>query len=198
MHKTNTKRSLFIIGILCGIILISSCNFSTNTTLNSSTSVVGTQNSPLQQFLLDWINDNPQWENNQVTKEETDAKFIFAFIDSMHHHNMLEELTFTLEKVGMHKSKYIVLLKHDTYKSGRLHPQIWCGVIGFVSKENVGSLIEGKDYRFKGKFKSIVYDRSNYFPYSTVLGDTYVGKRGETMHLATSVMDIDSIWCINR
>lgn len=195
MHKTNTKRNLFIIGILCGIILISSCNFSTNTMPNGSTTVVDTQNSPLQQFLLEWENDNPQWENNQITKEETDAKFLAAFIDSMHHHNMLEELTFTLVEVGMHKSKYVVLLQHD---AERISPDIWCGVIGFVSKEQVGSLIEGKDYRFTGRFKSVVFDRSDYFSYSTKLGDTYFGKRGKTMHLATSVMDIDSIWCINR
>lgn len=178
-----------------GTILLTSCNMPTNNTTRDNTGVSYMQNSRLQQFLLDWIKDNPQWENNQVIQEETDAKFITAYIDSMHHYNMLEDISFTLEKVGTHKKKYVVLLKHDSYKTGTLKPQIWCGVIGFVSRENVEKLTEGKEYRFTGKFKSVVFDRSDYFPYSTVLGDTYIGKRGETMHLATSIIDIDSIWC---
>ena len=57
---------------------------------------------------------------------------------------------------------------------------------------------EGDEYRFTGKFKSFVLDRSEYFPHSTILGDIKVGKDGETMHLATSIIDIDSIWCVKK
>lgn len=190
------KNALLFTGILIAVCL-ASCNMPTNnTSVNSTTASV--HNTRLQNFLLDWINDNPQWENNQVVKEETDAKFLAAYIDSMHHYNMLEDIPFTLEQVGKYKNKYTVLLKHDAYKWGMLNPRIWCGVIGYVSREDVEKLTEGNEYRFTGKFKSIVLDRSDYFPHSTVLGDLKVGKDGETMHLATSIIDIDSIWCVKK
>lgn len=190
------KNALLFTGILIAVCM-ASCNMPTNnTSVNSTTAFV--HNTRLQQFLLDWINDNPQWENNQVVKEETDAKFLAAYIDSMHHYNMLEDIPFTLEQVGTYKNKYTVLLKHDAYKWGMLNPRIWCGVIGFVSREDVEKLTEGYEYRFTGKFKSVVLDRSDYFPHSTVLGDIKVGKAGETMHLATSIIDIDSIWCVKK
>lgn len=190
------KKILFLVGILITVCL-ASCNMPTNnTSVNSTTASV--HNTRLQHFLLDWINDNPQWENNQVVKEETDAKFLAAYIDSMHHYNMLEDIPFTLEQVGKYKNKYTVLLKHDAYKWGMLNPRIWCGVIGFVSREDVEKLTEGDEYRFTGKFKSVVLDRSEYFPHSTILGDIKVGKDGETMHLATSIIDIDSIWCVKK
>ena len=190
------KNALLFTGILIAVCL-ASCNMPTNnTSVNSTTAFV--HNTRLQQFLLDWINDNPQWENNQVVKEETDAKFLAAYIDSMHHYNMLEDIPFTLEQVGKYKNKYTVLLNHDAYKWGMLNPRIWCGVIGFVSREDVEKLTEGDEYRFTGKFKSVVLDRSEYFPHSTVLGDLEVGKDGETMHLATSIIDIDSIWCVKK
>lgn len=190
------KNALLFTGILIAVCL-ASCNMPTNnTSVNSTTAFV--HNTRLQQFLLDWINDNPQWENNQVVKEETDAKFLAAYIDSMHHYNMLEDIPFTLEQVGKYKNKYTVLLKHDAYKWGMLNPRIWCGVIGFVSREDVEKLTEGDEYRFTGRFKAVVLDRSDYFPHSTVLGDLQVGKDGETMHLATSIIDIDSIWCVKK
>ena len=190
------KKILFLVGILITVCL-ASCNMPTNnTSVNSTTASV--HNTRLQHFLLDWINDNPQWENNQVVKEETNAKFLAAYIDSMHHYNMLEDIPFTLEQVGKYKNKYTVLLKHDAYKWGMLNPRIWCGVIGFVSREDVEKLTEGDEYRFTGKFKSVVLDRSEYFPHSTILGDIKVGKDGETMHLATSIIDIDSIWCVKK
>lgn len=190
------KKVLFLVGILITVCM-ASCNMPTNNmSVNSTT--VSVHNTQLQHFLLDWINDNPQWENNQVVKEETDAKFLAAYIDSMHHYNMLEDLPFTLEQVGKYKNKYTVLLNHDAYKWGMLNPRIWCGVIGFVSREDVEKLTEGDEYRFTGKFKSVVLDRSEYFPHSTVLGDLEVGKDGETMHLATSIIDIDSIWCVKK
>ncbi|MCR5192242.1 MAG: hypothetical protein K6D59_02960 [Bacteroidales bacterium] len=190
------KNALLFTGILIAVCL-ASCNMPTNnTSVNSTTASV--HNTRLQNFLLDWINDNPQWENNQVVKEETDAKFLAAYIDSMHHYNMLEDIPFTLEQVGKYKNKYTVLLKHDAYKWGMLNPRIWCGVIGYVSREDVEKLTEGNEYRFTGKFKSVVLDRSDYFPHSTVLGDLKVGKDGETMHLATSIIDIDSIWCVKK
>lgn len=190
------KKVLFLVGILITVCM-ASCNMPTNNmSVNSTT--VSVHNTQLQHFLLDWINDNPQWENNQVVKEETDAKFLAAYIDSMHHYNMLEDIPFTLEQVGKYKNKYTVLLNHDAYKWGMLNPRIWCGVIGFVSREDVEKLTEGDEYRFTGKFKSVVLDRSEYFPHSTVLGDLEVGKDGETMHLATSIIDIDSIWCVKK
>ena len=190
------KKVLFLVGILITVCM-ASCNMPTNNmSVNSTT--VSVHNTQLQHFLLDWINDNPQWENNQVVKEETDAKFLAAYIDSMHHYNMLEDIPFTLEQVGKYKNKYTVLLNHDAYKWGMLNPRIWCGVIGFVSREDVEKLTEGDEYRFTGKFKSVVLDRSDYFPHSTVLGDLEVGKDGETMHLATSIIDIDSIWCVKK
>ena len=190
------KKILFLVGMLITV-CFASCNMPTNnTSVNSTTASV--HNTRLQHFLLDWINDNPQWENNQVVKEETDAKFLAAYIDSMHHYNMLEDIPFTLEQVGKYKNKYTVLLKHDAYKWGMLNPRIWCGVIGFVSREDVEKLTEGDEYRFTGKFKSVVLDRSEYFPHSTILGDIKVGKDGETMHLATSIIDIDSIWCVKK
>ena len=190
------KKVLFLVGILITVCM-ASCNMPTNNmSVNSTT--VSVHNTQLQHFLLDWINDNPQWENNQVVKEETDAKFLAAYIDSMHHYNMLEDIPFTLEQVGKYKNKYTVLLNHDAYKWGMLNPRIWCGVIGFVSREDVEKLTEGDEYRFTGTFKSVVLDRSEYFPHSTVLGDLEVGKDGETMHLATSIIDIDSIWCVKK
>lgn len=191
------KHLLFIPEILIVLCLVS-CDMATTSTQSSSTEVSTKQNSRLQQFLLEWIKDNPQWENNQVIKEETDAKFLTTFVDSMSHNNMLEELPFTLEKVGVYKKKYTVLLKYDRFSHMNFNPPIWCGVIGFVSKDDVGKLTEGDEYRFTGKFKSVILDRSEYFPYSTVLGDIEVGKRGETMHLATSIIDIDSIWCVKK
>lgn len=194
------KKIHFFVGILVTISLVS-CNMPTNNTSNDSisASVVSTTNtSRLQQFLHDWIDNNPQWENNQVIKEETDTKFLAAFVDSMHHYNLLEDIPFTLEQVGKYKSKYTVLLKHDAYKWGMLNPRIWCGVIGFVSREDIEKLTEGDEYRFTGRFKAVVLDRSEYFPHSTVIGDIQVGKDGETMHLATSIIDIDSIWCVKK
>ena len=194
------KNTLFFAGILVAICL-ASCHMPTNNTVvdSTATTAVSTVNtSRLQQFLYDWIDNNPQWESNQVIKEETDAKFLAAFVDSMHHYNMLEDIPFTLEQVGTYKKKYTVLLKHDAYKWGMLSPRIWCGVMGFVSREDVEKLTEGDDYRFTGRFKSVVLDRSEYFPYSTVLGDIKVGKDGETMYLATSIIDIDSIWCVKK
>ena len=194
------KKILFFVGIFVTISLVS-CNMPTNNTSDNSisASVVSTTNtSRLQQFLHDWINNNPQWENNQVVKEETDTKFLAAFVDSMHHYNLLEDIPFTLEQVGKYKNKYTVLLKHDAYKWGMLNPRIWCGVIGFVSREDIEKLTEGDEYRFTGRFKAVVLDRSEYFPHSTVIGDIQVGKDGETMHLATSIIDIDSIWCVKK
>lgn len=194
------KNTLLFAGLLV-IVCLASCNMPTNNTAVDSTAtavVSAAHTSRLQQFLHDWIDNNPQWESNQVIKDETDAKFLAAFVDSMHHYNMLEDIPFTLEKVGTYKKKYTVLLKHDAYKWGMLNPRIWCGVIGFVSREDVEKLTEGDEYRFTGKFKSVILDRSEYFPYSTVLGDIQVGKYGETMHLATSIIDIDSIWCVKK
>ena len=192
------KKVLFLMGIF-SVLFLASCNMPTNNTVKDSTnSITTTQNSRLKQFLMEWMNNNPNWENNQVIQEETDAKFMAAFIDTMRHYNMLEELPFTLEEVGTHKSKYVVLLKHDAYKAGMLNPRIWCGVIGYVSKEDVAKLVEGKDYRFTGKFKSLIFDRSDYFPYSTKVGDLNIGKHGDVMHLATSIIDIDSIWCVDK
>ena len=192
------KNTLFFAGLLVTVCL-ASCNMPTNNTAvdSTTTAAVSTAHtSRLQQFLHDWIDNNPQWESNQVIKEETDAEFLAAFVDSMHHYNMLEDIPFTLEKVGTYKKKYTVLLKHDAYKWGMLNPRIWCGVIGFVSRADVEKLTEGDEYRFTGKFKSVILDRSEYFPYSTTVGDIRVGKYGETMHLATSIIDFDSIWCV--
>lgn len=81
---------------------------------------------------------------------------------------------------------------------GETNPRIWCGVIGFVSREDIEKMTEGYGYRFTGRFKSVVLDRSNYFPYSTTLGDIKVGKDDNTIHFATSIIDIDSIWCVKK
>ena len=91
------KHLHFISGILI-VLCLASCDMATTSTQSSSMEVSTKQNSRLQQFLLEWIRDNPQWENNQVIKEETDARFLAAFVDSMSHYNMLEELPFTLER----------------------------------------------------------------------------------------------------
>lgn len=184
-------------GILI-VLCIASCDMVTTSTQNGSPDVSVKQNSHLQQFLLDWINDNPLWENNQVIKEETDVKFLAAFVDSMSHNNMLEELSFTLEEVGTYKNRYTVLLKYDRFRHMSFNPPIWCSVIGFVSRDDVAKLTEGDEYRFTGKFRSVILDRSKYFPHTTTLGDINVGKRGEIMHLATSIIDIDSIWCVKK
>lgn len=191
------KHLNLIWGILI-VLCFASCDMATTGTQSASMGVSAKQYSRLQQFLLGWINDNPQWENNQVVKEETDAKFMAAFVDSMSHNNMLEELSFTLEEVGKYQNRYTVLLEYDRFRHMSLNPPIWCSVIGFVSRDDVAKLTEGDEYRFTGKFRSVILDRSKYFPHTTTLGDITVGKRGGIMHLATSIVDIDSIWCVKK
>ena len=191
------KHLNLIWGILI-VLCFASCDMATTGTQSASMGVSVKQYSRLQQFLLGWINDNPQWENNQVVKEETDAKFMAAFVDSMSHNNMLEELSFTLEEVGKYQNRYTVLLEYDRFRHMSFNPPIWCSVIGFVSRDDVAKLTEGDEYRFTGKFRSVILDRSKYFPHTTTLGDITVGKRGEIMHLATSIVAIDSIWCVKK
>ena len=190
------KQIKFFAAVVVAALALSSCSsysFTSRSTKieQSNITAVGMLVDVRPDFSKRIIAESGKCKTPMQAKEE--AKYIAVTSNNC---DVIVDPIYKVEKRGRNYRAYLTGFAGYFKNPRTLYEDV--NLLKGVSREDIEKLTEGDEYRFAGRFKAVVLDRSEYFPHSTVIGDIQVGKDGETMHLATSIIDIDSIWCVKK
>jgi PBP1b-binding outer membrane lipoprotein LpoB len=155
----NTLKKYYT--IICTIILFTSCSDSSSS--NKEKEVTNKTNR-IENFVLSFAKDNPNWAQNSINNERIDKNFKDSVIKLYHTEGIFDSYTFKFENINEYsKDKFAAKFKNinenltDTKK-------ISVEVIGLVDNKIVSQLTNGQTYQLSGEFvKLLDEDLKNYF-----------------------------------
>ena len=151
---------------IISIIFLFSCNDETKVKENE---IEIQKFTKFETFLKDFLNQNPNWDNNQKTIKETSKEFkkelivYFKNNDSVFYDHPLQ-LKFTSEngKFGLFR-----VWGTDRIKESGLDPSYqnewYVDVVMEIPKSQIDTLVEGIYYRIIGKFNKYISENDRYF-----------------------------------
>ena len=151
---------------IISIIFLFSCNDETKVKENE---IEIQKFTKFETFLKDFLNQNPNWDNNQKTIKETSKEFkkelivYFKNNDSVFYDHPLQ-LKFTSEngKFGLFR-----VWGTDRIKESGLDPsyqnESYVDVVMEIPKSQIDTLVEGIYYRIIGKFNKYISENDRYF-----------------------------------
>ena len=151
---------------IISIIFLFSCNDETKVKENE---IEIQKFTKFETFLKDFLNQNPNWDNNQKTIKETSKEFkkelivYFKNNDSVFYDHPLQ-LKFTSEngKFGLFRG-----WGTDRIKESGLDPSYqnewYVDVVMEIPKSQIDTLVEGIYYRIIGKFNKYISENDRYF-----------------------------------
>ena len=181
---------------LLTIIFLFSCNEETKVKENK---IEIQKFTKFETFLKDFLNQNPNWDNNQKTIKETSKEFkkelivYFKNNDSVFYDHPLQ-LKFTSEngKFGLFR-----IWGTDRIKESGLDPSYqnewYVDVVMEIPKSQIDTLVEGIYYRIIGKFNKYISENDGYFN----LSQSWTFEPSIDKNSSSKIVTQFNIGCIN-
>lgn len=158
---------------------------------------------PLEAFVTDFSHENPNYNNNELTRNIGDSIFKCKFIATLDTINLLDDIPMTLIRVSKNSGKYMAhfsadlkSLDYNKYRNTNALRFLHLDVVTEISKEEVEFLKESKNYYIHPKFISTI-PTIKLFTY--ILGDKTLVWSNEfsysngDINLGMMLVDSDSI-----